>query len=196
MVTSISNTSFSVDDLLNSTIRRTSTMTSSTTSGSLTTEANDLLNTFCKKYTDRYSTNAGIDSDDEKKQVLKSLTSEGDTDGDGSLSLKELYNIDTKGNSEETEVVKSLISQFNSLDKNGDGTLSLDEMQNVELNKQYSIEELSEMAKELKDANNNNSNSGIISTDFDSNSSFESKLINNYTQNPINNTISTITVSA
>lgn len=103
---------------------------------------------------------ADMDKDAKKKEQMKELMSEADTDKSGGLSLKELSSVDTTQSKDKAKLVDDLIKQFKGLDKDGNGELSMDEMQELLKQKEFSIQELGGMHKSM-----NNENSPADSTE-------------------------------
>lgn len=96
---------------------------------------------------------ADMDKDAKKKEQMKELMSEADTDKSGGLSLKELSSVDTTQSKDKAKLVDELIKEFKGLDKDGNGELSMDEMQELLKQKEFSIQELGGMHKALTSEN-------------------------------------------
>lgn len=96
---------------------------------------------------------ADMDKDAKKKEQMKELMSEADTDKSGGLSLKELSSVDTTQSRDKAKLVDELIKEFKGLDKDGNGELSMDEMQELLKQKEFSIQELGSMNKALSSEN-------------------------------------------
>lgn len=138
-----------------------------------------LVDAFIESYIERYDKTCDSDKAKHFKEVLKQLISKADTDDDGSLSMDELNSFDVGDDKNLKKLVNELETHFNELDKDRDGKLSLNEMMGL-LKKDYSIEELAEMAKNMSDSNKKSENKTV---DNCSSSAFFQKLIDKYNEN-------------
>lgn len=138
-------------------------------------QASSLLDLFLENYAARYDKDC--ESKSKFKEMLKTLISKADQDGDGGLSMKELQSINTEDDKNVKKMVNALISKFNSLDKNSDGVLSLTEMEGI-MEKDFSIEELAKMAASLSKSDEETNQTIAYSSE-----AYIQKLINNYKNN-------------
>lgn len=106
---------------------------------------------------------ADMDKDAKKKEQLKALLSEADTDNSGGLSLEELSAVDTSQDADKAKLVDALIDQFKSLDKDRSGELSINEMQELLKKKEFSIQELGGMYKAANEQDSPGDNLGHAS---------------------------------
>ena len=134
----------------------------------------------------------GNDDDDANTKEANAIISAADADKSGSVSLDELKNFDKSTcASEMADKINDLINNFKSYDKNGDGALDLNEIKSVIGDKQYSLQELRQMAADANKENSLNEDNNGANFTTSSDAFVQSLIDNNYkSQNTTTETVS------
>lgn len=154
-----------------------------------TQSTDKLLEKLLKSFKDSFVDTFDSSSDETSKDV-KSLIAEADVDKNGSLSLDELsaYN---KANP--SDISKSLVSNFAKYDSSGDNELSEDELLVAmkPTDKEFTVRELSEMAKEMSKEGGNELGSALGNLA----GSFVQKLLSSYQSGNLSDFASTLNIA-
>lgn len=111
-----------------------------------------LMDVFLDKYAKSFSNSSKPDEevDEQAKYIINLL----DKDKNNTVSLMEIKNFKGEDlNSNLDKKINNLEDQFKIYDKDNDGELCLAEIKNALGPKRYSLQELSQMAKEFNDNN-------------------------------------------
>lgn len=151
-------------------------MVTSVSSGAI--DASQLVKLSMKNFAASFDK---TDKDAEKKieEKVKGLISAADKDNNGTLSKDELSSLDVKDNPDLAKAVNTLINGFDSYDTNHDNELSAGELKDAfkKLRKEFSLQDVAKMAKEMEEFNNSQS-SAVSTSNFSS--ALSEKIINNY----------------
>lgn len=178
------NSSDETDDTYSIQSAKTNETTNSTDS------FNDLISKLWESFlasfnekNDDSDSDSGTDSDN----ALTSITKLADTNASNSISMEELFSIDTGNTSGNTDFINNLMNNFTSYDSDGNGELSQSELKAATLTKD--LQQTSAITNSEEATNN------ITNSIRNLSSSFVQKLMDNYQNGNLSNLASSFNLN-